>query len=156
MKKVMRFGVAKVTIDFHPKEVMGAVKEASIAPLAKAAFIVEGAAKRSMKAGGRSAGPRGGKVKTPSKAPAPPHVQTGNLRASIHVAKTSYGTMLVGPTYRAWYARLHEFGGRRHDKRPFMRPALIKSKARFAPLFKGLKLANTRAGRLLNSKGASS
>jgi len=47
---------------------------------------------------------------------------------------------IVGPTYQAWYGRLHEYGVGRFPARPFMRPALHKTQAAFALLFKNIML----------------
>ncbi len=130
--------VTKVTTWMNTKAVKAAVKKASIEPLRKAALLVEREAKQSMKKGGRTTGVRGGKVKAPSEPGTPPHVQTGNLRASIKVAPTNRGTFLVGPTKQAWYGRLHEFGSKIHEQRAFMRPALLKIMKAFPKLFKGI------------------
>lgn len=116
-----------------------AVKKASVDPLDKAAMLVESEAKRSMKAGGGSA-------HIPSTPPDPPHVQTGNLRASITWASIRSGlSRIIGPTTVAWYGMIHEFGGRYGNAyfpaRPFMRPALKVCHQKFAELFKGLRLS---------------
>lgn len=115
--------------------VLEAVKKAKTDPLTKAARLVENDAKSSMKAGGRTTGPRGGRVQVPSTPPAPPHVQTGNLRASIQHAITEERTAVVGPTMQAPYGKVHEFG-----LRPFMRPAFVRVKDKFAELFRQLEL----------------
>jgi len=111
-------------------------------PLLKCAALVEGEAKRSMRAGGRPAkarGPRGGRARgTPSRPGTPPHVQTGNLRASITHALSGPDTAIVGPTREAWYGKVHEFGGRYHPQRPFMRPALRRAVRDFAKQFRRL------------------
>ncbi len=134
----------------NSKQLKAAVKEASMPRIKKAAFLVERDAKLSMKAGGRKTGPGGGKVYVPAPPDTPPHVQTGNLRASIQSAPTKWLTYLVGPTLQAWYGRLHEFGSRTRPKRPFMRPALKRMQKRFPALFKGLQLAKTPSGAKLN------
>lgn len=131
-----------VMVTLRPKswlDIVGlrkAVQKASIEPLAKAALLVETAAKTSMRTGG-------GKVRTPSKSGVPPHVQTGNLRASISHAREHGGTWVIGPTRQAWYGKIHEFGGRRHPARPFMRPALTRASQSFAQFFKGGKIKFT-------------
>ena len=126
--------------------VQKAVQQAQVSRIDKAALLVEADAKQSMKAGG------GGKG-VPSPAETPPHVQTGNLRASITHARTPQGTQLVGPTRMAWYGRVHEFGSARHkNKRPFMRPALMRMMKKFPMLFRKLPLGRTSAGRRLNAK----
>lgn len=134
----------------NSKQVVSAVKQASVPRIKKAAFLVEREAKLSMKAGGRSTGSRGGMVGTPSKPGDPPHVQTGNLRASIQTAVTGLLSAIVGPTLQAWYGRIHEFGSKTRRKRPFMRPALERMRKQFPALFKGLKISRTPSGTLLN------
>lgn len=120
--------------------VMRRVKPSVKSPLMKCALLVGNQAKRSMKKGGRPAkarGPRGGRARgTPSAPGTPPHVQRGNLRASITEAMVNPTLAIVGPTLEAWYGKIHEFGGRHHPKRPFMRPALLSEKSKFAAQFK--------------------
>jgi HK97 gp10 family phage protein len=127
------------------KGVREAVKQASVGPLERCALWVDRKAKRSMKKGG-------GERKVPSPKGKPPHVQTGNLKASIQIAPTQRHTYVVGPTLQAWYGKLHEFGLGKFPKRPVMRPALQTTKNRFPRLFKEMGLANTRAGRRLNAR----
>jgi len=134
----------------NSRQVVSAVKQASVQLIMKAGFLVEREAKLSMVKGGRTTGPGGGMVGTPSAPGDPPHVQTGNLRSSIQTAMTRWLTVVVGPTLMAWYGRIHEFGSKNRAKRPFMRPALERTRRRFAALFKGLKLSRTPAGMLLN------
>ena len=110
-------------------KVAAAVKIASIEPARKAALIVEGNAKKSMRQGG-------GAAKTPSDAPNPPNVQTGALRASITHAKAGFG-YIVGPT--EIYGKFHEFGTRNLPARPFIFPALLKSMREFPQLWRDLK-----------------
>lgn len=143
----------KVKTWMSERQVIKATKEASIDPLHKAALLVQREAKSSlMKRGGRSVGPRGGDKRTPSPPGSPPHRQKGNLVGSVQISDPTWkGTFLVGPTTKAWYGRIHEFGGRKHPKRPFMRPALYKTKGRFPGLFKNLRLARTPAGIRLNA-----
>lgn len=142
------------------------VRKGCMDPLMKAGALVEAEAKRSLsKGGGKSLGAdhakgEGGFPKS-STPPAPPFVRSGNLRASISHAKTSAGTVVVGPVAQAWYGRVHEFGARIAvtakmrgflaatfgvwvkksviiiPKRPFMRPALYACAARFPELFRG-------------------
>lgn len=131
------------------KGVKNAVKQASMKPIHRMALLVERDAKISMKKGGRSTGPKGGKVQTPSQEGTPPNVQTSNLRGSIQNGPTQRGTYLVGPTLTAWYGRIHE---KKPGKRKFMKPALERMAARYPWLFRNMPLANTAAGRRLNSK----
>ncbi len=127
--------------------VLSAVRDAGMKPLMKAGLLVERAAKVSMRAGGRKTGPRGGKVHEPSDAPAPPHVQSGTLRGSISTSETSAFTVVVGPTSPpAWYGVVHEFGGKKypaegHPPRPFMRPALDRTKSVFSKFWRNLPIA---------------
>ena len=138
---------------FDKEGVKDAFKEKPSKPIEKAALLVEREAKASMGTGGGAAG-------TPSEPGDPPNVQSGNLRASIRIASTAIGTYLVGPTFMAWYGRLHEqpenpvaagtveeFGGRNFAQRAFMRPALAKVMRDFPKLFKGMRLGDTQAGR---------
>jgi len=121
--------VAKgIRIKMTPGKLKRAVRAAVPESALRCAIIVEGDAKALMRIGG-------GIAHTPSKEPKPPHVQTGTLRASIRSAKTATGAV-VGPTES--YGAVHEFGGRHHPKRPFMRPALDKAKPRFAKQFKNM------------------
>jgi hypothetical protein len=134
------------------KGVKDAVRQAQTPRLARIALEIERQAKLSMKAGGRSTGPRGGKVKKPSAPGTPPHVQTGNLRGSISTALTLLYTYIIGPTSSAWYAQLHEFGLGKFPKRPFMRPALMKIAHRMPQEFRNLPMALTPAGQRLNAR----
>ena len=86
-----------------PREVRKAVEEASVDPLHQCALEVESEMKRSMKGGG-------GKDRIPSEPGEPPHAQTGNLRSAITTARTPRNTYYVGPTVRAWYGRVMEYG----------------------------------------------
>lgn len=139
----------KVETWMNSKQVVSAVKQASMPRIMKAAFLVERDAKLSMSKGGRSTGSRGGKVGTPSAPGDPPHVQTGNLRSSIQTAPTNRLTAVVGPTLMAWYGKIHEFGTRNRVKRPFMRPALARMRKHFPALFKGLRISETPSGVIL-------
>ena len=125
------------------KGVREAVNQASVNPFAKAASMVEREAKISMKRGG-------GKKGTPSPAGDPPNVQSGVLRGSIKTEKSTTGIWRIGPTLIAWYGKIHEFGGRHHPRRPFMRPALERVRKFFPQLFKNLPISKTPAGRKLN------
>jgi hypothetical protein len=150
----------------NAKQVRKAVEEASVGRLAQCAFLVEAEAKLGMRAGGGTPSKtktgrdreyynsmRGGYV-IASKPGDPPHTQVGTLKSSIQAALTWYGTYVVGPTLMAWYGRIHEFGGRFHPKRPFMRPALNRARRKFTALFRGIPIAFTPSGRWLNSLGA--
>ena len=139
---------------FYKREVLQSVYQACMAPkgpLARGAAAVEGDAKTSMRTGGRD---ESGKTVAHSAAEEPPFVQSGNLRASItHSPDPKLNpTYIVGPTMEASYGAVHEFGGRFHEPRPFMRPALRRTRRRLKQLFRKIKLALTVAGRKLNAK----
>ncbi len=110
-----------------------AVRKAKIEPLQKAALLLEREVKTSMSTGG-------GSEKTPSAPGAVPHVQTGNLRASISSAQLNKDTFVVGPTKSAAYGKFLEFGTSRMAPRPFMFPALLKVIPKFPKFFKNLNL----------------
>lgn len=145
----------KVKTWLNAKQVRAAVKQASTPRLLKAALMVEREAKISMKKGGkaRQRGAGGRFVKGTkagrSKPGKPPFVQLGTLRASVKTAKTILG-YVVGPVRSAFYGKFLEFGTRFMAPRPFMRPAFVRAKRKFPKLFRGLKLKQTRAGRLLD------
>ncbi len=134
------------------------IDQASIDPLKKAGLLVERNAKIGMRSGG-------GRAHIPSKPGEPPHVQTGNLRASIQSADTQvaafiFGALrtvvIVGPTRSAFYGRMHEFGGTFKGvffpARPFMRPSLLTSAPKFPAMFKNMDLVNTPAATALQRK----
>jgi HK97 gp10 family phage protein len=129
----------------NSRAVILAMEQACGPRLMRCGAILVREAKESMKQGGRSIGPRGGKRQTPSDPGTPPNKQTGILRASITRAATENQTVVVGPTMP--YGQVHEFGGRHHPKRPFMRPALEKARGQFAEEFRDLPIAETPAGR---------
>ena len=145
--------MARTRTDFNAAGVVEAVQQASTERLIKIGAIIETLAKESMPAGGRSIGPKGGKVFTPSAPGTPPNRQYGDLAKSIRSSLNEQRTsVIVGPTLDAWYGRIHEFGGAIHPPRPFMRPALYNSASRFPKEFAGLNLSATQAGRALNSR----
>lgn len=156
----------------NEKQVLDAVRKASVARLAKCAALVEGEAKRIVSKGATYATSRdnagrfqrGAADRNTSEFP---RLISGNLRGSIRYAKTSTDSYVVGPQTTGWYGRVHEFGAvirvtpkmRRFlsakfgwrvkgnviviPKRPFMRPALYRSMARFPALFKDLPLGGS-------------
>ena len=149
--------------------VEAAVTESAQPPLEKCAMLVRNDAVRSMKQGGRLSRIKGSKRKrsrtdvyfnsaigrwvVPSKIGEPPHAQSKMLRNSIRHAPAGIDRYLVGPTSVAWYGHIHEFGGQNHPRRAFMMPALYRMMNKFVPLFAGLKLGLTRAGRRMNARG---
>ncbi len=111
-------------------------------PLELAAIAVENEAKLSMRSGGGSA-------KMPSPVGTPPNVQLNALRSGIQHAATLLGiTQVVGPI--EIYGKFHEFS--KKFPRRFMYPALINALRKFPLLFKGIPIANTKAGRWLNKQ----
>jgi len=154
---------------FDAKEIRKAVREASIEPKIKMALEVEREAKTSMEAGRRKivtayGFSKRGKVLTrkktisePSAPGEPPHVQTGIGRGSIrHAWLKESLTAIVGPSSPpAPYMGVHEFGGRDHPPRPFMRPALMRTIPRYPKLYKNLPLSKTSSGRKLAQKAKS-
>jgi len=113
----------------------------------RCAVLVEGEAKRLLSVGG-------GASHVPSAPGQPPHAQTGELKSSITSAMAGPNTAIVGPNKIGKPTRagkkysighIHEFGGVRHPKRPFMKPALMRMLERFPEQFKGLDFRLTGA-----------
>jgi len=151
------------------KGVVKAVHQAQVKPLFNAGLLVERSAKESMNIGAgrkvyvtghtRKTGEKGAKrrrkkiIWEPSKPGEVPRVRRGDLRSSISTAPTDRKTVVVGPTSPpAPYGQHLEFGTRKMAARPFMRPALMRTKTAFAALWKNLKLASTLAGHKLNRR----
>ena len=149
--------------------VLAAVKEAQVAPIQKAAALVEATMKQKVSKGGREkryewghkrrTGEQGRKrrrkvfVSVASKAGEPPRAQTGVLMNSISSAMTSQSTAVVGPkSPPAHYGAYLEYGTRNMEPRPFARVSLLETKDRFPQLWRNLMLANTVAGRALNRR----
>ena len=129
---------------FNGDGLRDAVVKACVDPMDKAAMLVEAEVKKSMKSGG-------GAKHRPSPPGTPPHVQSGHLRASITWARIHNGlNRIIGPQRSvAWYGAIHEFGLMVKNKlggvthfpmRPFMWPALLRCRHKFAPLFRGLNI----------------
>jgi hypothetical protein len=150
------------------KAIRKAVREASINPKMLMALEIEREAKQSMeggrikvanetfdsfyrKTGRRRDLARAKELRVPSKPGTPPNVQTGVGRGSIkHAWLHLDQTAIVGPSSPpASYMSVHEFGGRFHPPRPFMRPAMLKVIPRYPKLYKNLPLSKTKAGRKL-------
>ena len=131
----------------HPKQLMGAVQEASFSPQEKCAELVKLEAKRLLSVGGGK-GRAVGKGK-PSQPGEPPRLQSGNLRLSIKWERWKNG-YIIGPTVAAPYGKYLERGTRKMAARPFMRPALLNMKSRFIQKFRNANLNRTRFGRWLN------
>ncbi len=54
----------------------------------------------------------------------PPAVDTGRLRQSINIDASNLGDLKIRVGTNVRYAKILEFGSRRMQPRPFMRPAL--------------------------------
>jgi len=122
-----------VFVKFNSRKVLKAASRSIDKPLDKAALMIERKAKILLSIGGGSA-------KTPSSPPRPPHLQTGNLRASIAWEAGRKGRLksrLIGPRKSAFYGKIHEFGLAGYPKRVFMATALRNTRSRILPLFKG-------------------
>lgn len=162
----------KVTL--NTDQLARALQKGSTAALHKAALLIEAEAKELLSKGGKhftgSASPYNSQNKvayTPSDPGQPPHLISGNLRASVKVEKTEVGNSFrIGPS--AIYGRIHEFGGMilvtkkmrnwlgmnlglwksvgSHvyiPKRPFMHPALDRCISKFPKLFENIPLGGT-------------
>jgi len=106
--------------------VLRAARRANITSLAHAGASVRLTARRSIRQSTR-----------PSDPGRPPRTRRGQLRRSIRYAvETHQQRVVIGPGYRTvgTSARAHEFGGRyrkqRYPKRPFMGPALDRTRDR--------------------------
>jgi len=122
-------GITGIVI--HHARVKTAVTAGIAAPLMACGMLVEREAKQSMRKGG-------GKARAPSAPGTPPHIQTGALRSSITTAPHGLCEVVVGPIEP--YGQVHEYGGRHHPQRPFMRPAMLRAQSKFAGKFRHLKL----------------
>jgi len=116
-------------LEFDVEKIRRKVNAATHEPVKQAAILVDVEARRLLNIGG-------GTNHAPSAPGEPPHKQWGTLQASIRYAKVASNWYVIGPTTVAWYGRVHEFGGKNHPPRPFMRRALENLKAKFAELFK--------------------
>jgi len=136
----------KFTSILTTDEAKAKVRAALMPRLKKCGYLVEAKAKRLLSKGRSTKRMRLSKTtgaaekvveREPSAPGTPPHILTGNLRSSIKTEEDG-DVVVVGPTTTAWYGVVHEFGGRFHPARPFMRPALQQCATEFAPLFAGL------------------
>ena len=124
---------AKAKTRFDGKKVVRAAKRASITNLAHAGAAIRLAARHSIKKG-----------KGPSAPGTPPHTRKGRIRNAIKYAVTAgEQSVVIGPDYQvaADAGSAHEFGGRyrreTYDPRPFMGPALQKTKDRLPRMWAG-------------------
>lgn len=107
-------------------KVLRKARRANIESLGHAGATIRLTAKRSIR-----------KSTSPAESGKPPKTRRGRLRNSIRFAvERNRQRVIIGPDHRfvGQSARAHEFGGRyrkqRYPKRPFMGPALTKTKAR--------------------------
>lgn len=116
-------------INIRHKGLIAAVTSRVKGPLERCGMLVEAEAKRLLSIGGGASG-------EPSVPPAPPHLQTGALRASVCYALTVEEGCIVGTT--EIYGKWHEYGTEELPKRPFMRPALLNTIHRFPSQFEDI------------------
>jgi len=107
-------------------KVLRKVRRANIENLGHAGASIRLTAKRSIR-----------KSPNPAEPGKPPKTRRGQLRSAIRFAvEKNRQRVVIGPDFRivGQSARAHEFGGRyrkqRYPKRPFMGPALTKTKDR--------------------------
>ncbi len=115
------------------KRVVRAARSGSIKSLGHAGGALRMAAKRSIK-----------RAKAESPEGTPPHTRKGQLRRAIlYAVERSRQSVVVGPDFSivGKAGTAHEFGGRfrggRYPKRPFMGPALQKTKDRLPKMWAG-------------------
>jgi hypothetical protein len=124
---------AKAKTKFDGKKVMAAAKRANITNLGHAGAAIRLQARHSIR-----------KAKGPSAPGTPPHTRKGRIRNAIKYALTpGKQSVVIGPDAEvaADSGSAHEFGGRyrqeNYDKRPFMGPALEKTKDRLPRMWAG-------------------
>lgn len=84
----------------------------------------------------------------------PPNWQTSLLRDELTAFMDKEKGVAIINTGLAWYGRVHEQGSRKHPKRPFIMPAMLKESQKRPDEFKDLNLSTTKAGRRMNRKKA--
>ena len=116
----------KVQTRMDVQKVLHSVKRANIESLGHAGAAIRLTARRSIR-----------RSPNPSAAGTPPHTRRGLLRRAIVYAVDKYRQLvIIGPAYGmvGLSATPHEFGGKykreHYNKRPFMGPALDKTKDR--------------------------
>jgi phage gpG-like protein len=124
---------AKVNTKDETKKVLAKAKQGSFKSLGHAGAAIRLTAKRSIR-----------KRKTASPEGQPPHTRKGQLRGAIMFAVEKENDLVViGPDHSkvGESGAAHEHGGRykrqRYPKRPFMGPALEKTKDRLPKLWAG-------------------
>ncbi len=115
-------------------KVLRKVRRANIESLGHSGATIRLTAKRSIR-----------KSPNPAEPGKPPKTRQGQLRSAIRFAvEKNRQRVVIGPDHRivGQSARAHEFGGRykrqRYPKRPFMGPALTKTKDRLPKHWAGL------------------
>lgn len=123
----------KVKTRMDGKRVVKAAQAGSIKSLGHAGGALRMTAKRSIK-----------RAKAGSPEGTPPHTRKGQLRRAIlYAVEKSKQSVVVGPDVSivSTAGTAHEFGGRfrgeRYPKRPFMGPALQKTKDRLPKMWAG-------------------
>jgi len=115
-------------------------------PLRKIAYAIRDEVRRSMKKGGEEVGPNYGIIQIPSPPGTPPNEQSGKLKRSIRVGK--YGEdYYIGTDLP--YGLVHEYGGRHHPPRPYLRPARKKYERLIQEAFNGVDSHDVAAGKVL-------
>lgn len=123
----------KAQTKFDTKKLKSAAKAGSIKSLGHAGASIRLVARRSIK-----------KSKQPSAAGSPPNTRKGRIKNAIKYAVSNdKQSVVIGPDVEVagTSAKAHEFGGRykreQYDKRPFMGPALEKTKQRLPAMWSG-------------------
>lgn len=123
----------KARTKFDPKKLKRAAKAGSIKSLGHAGASIRLVARRSIK-----------KSKQPSTPGSPPHTRKGRIKNAIKYAVSAdKQSVVIGPDVEVagTSAKAHEFGGQykreQYDKRPFMGPALNKTKERLPAMWAG-------------------
>lgn len=124
---------AKARTKFDARKVVKAAKKAGITNLGHAGAAIRLAARRSIRKSGKPA-PRG----------SAPHTRKGRLKNAIKYAVVKdKQSVVIGPDVEVagTSGRAHELGGHyrneQYPKRPFMGPALEKTKDRLPPMWAG-------------------
>jgi len=123
----------KAKTRFDPKKLKRAAKAGAIKSLGHAGAAIRLVARRSIK-----------KSKQPSNPGSPPNTRKGRIKNAIKYAVSAdKQSVVIGPDVEVagTSAKAHEFGGRykreQYDKRPFMGPALEKTKERLPAMWAG-------------------
>lgn len=125
--------MTKAKVKFDTKKLKRAAKAGSIKSLGHAGASIRLVARRSIK-----------KSKASSTAGSPPNTRKGRIKNAIKYAVSAdKQNVVIGPDVEVagTSAKAHEFGGRyrneQYDKRPFMGPALEKTKQRLPAMWAG-------------------